>query len=545
MQGPPGSRLLEAKTVVEQLRPILQNPKLELVNQNIKYDLIVLRNVGIEVPTLGMDPMVGDYLLDAGARSHNLESLIDKYLHVPSIPISDLIGIGKNQKCMSDVPVDRVAEYASEDADYALRIADLITVQLKQENLFDLFWNLERPLIPVLAEMEFHGIRVDPDELRRQSVDLTQRLEQLVAEIYQIAGHEFNIDSPIQLRKVLFEELGLPVKKKTKTGPSTDQDVLEELASLHALPAKIIEHRQCSKLKGTYLDALPALIHPETGRIHCSFNQVVAATGRLSSSDPNLQNIPIRTEEGRRIRKAFIPGERGWKLISADYSQIELRMLAHFSQDPVLLDAFAQNVDIHTAVAADVYSVDRTAVTSDMRRVAKAVNFGVIYGQSPFGLAAQLGISQDDAARFIDDYFTRYAGVAKFLDDILTECERTGYARTILGRRRRIEGIRQERNRSRTMPERTAINSVIQGSAADLIKQAMIRIHDRLRAERHPGKMLLQIHDELVFECPESDVPSLVQLIRQEMTMALSLSVPLVVDITVGDNWLDGDDVFV
>ncbi len=543
VQGPAGSRLLDAGKVVETLRPILENPGLELVNQNVKYDLIVLRTVGIEAPTLGLDPMVGDYLLDAGARSHNLETLIDKYLGRPSISISELIGTGKNQKSMAEVPVERVAEYATEDADYSLQIADLIGVELQRENLWELYWNLERPLIPVLAEMEYQGVRVDQAELERQSIDLSARLERLVREIHEGAGHEFNIDSPLQLRKVLFEELHLPVKKKTKTGPSTDQDVLEELALLHPLPAKIIEHRHLSKLKGTYLDALPALIHPVTKRIHCSFNQVVAATGRLSSSDPNLQNIPIRTEEGRRIRKAFIPGEAGWKLVSADYSQIELRMLAHFSQDPELLAAFAQGVDIHTAVAADVYGVDRTAVTSEMRRVAKAVNFGVIYGQSPFGLSAQLGISQEEAARFIDEYFTRYAGVDRFLEQVLTECEQSGYARTILGRRRRIEGIRRVRNRSRTLPERTAINSVIQGSAADLIKQAMIRIFERLRTERQPAKMLLQIHDELVFECPEDEVPSLVKLVREEMTTALELSVPLAVDVTSGENWLEGEDI--
>lgn len=543
VKGPVGSSLLDGAKVVEQLRPILQNSNLELVNQNIKYDLIVLRTAGIEVPTLGLDPMVGDYLLDAGARSHNLESLIEKYLQLPSISISELIGSGKNQKSMAEVPVERVAEYATEDADYALRIADRIAADLKRENLYDLYWTLERPLIPVLAEMEYNGIRVDRDELERQSAELARRLARLVAEIYELAGHEFNIDSPIQLRKVLFEELHLPVKKKTKTGPSTDQDVLEELALEHPLPAKIIEHRRLGKLKGTYLDALPELINPQTGRIHCSFNQVVAATGRLSSSDPNLQNIPIRTEEGRRIRKAFIPGEPGWKLVSADYSQIELRMLAHFSQDPVLLEAFAQGADIHTAVAADVYGVDRDAVTSDMRRVAKAVNFGVIYGQSPFGLAAQLGISQDDAATFITEYFQRYAGVDRFLEQVLDECVKTGYARTILGRRRRIEGIRTERNKSRSMPERTAINTVIQGSAADLIKKAMVNIYERLRRDRHPAKLLLQIHDELVFECPAAEVASLVTLVRREMTTALPLSVPLVVDVTAGDNWLEGEDI--
>lgn len=543
VMGPEGSTLLDATQVVAALKPILERADLELVNQNVKYDLIVLRSVGIHPPLLGLDPMVGDYLLDAGARSHNLEVLIDKYLHRPCISIKDLIGTGKQQRTMDQVPIPQIAEYASEDADATLELVGLITDELKREELWDLYWDLERPLIPVLAEMEYNGIRVDAAELQQQSDSLGTELARLMTEIHDLAGHEFNIDSPLQLRKVLFEELKLPVKKKTKTGPSTDQDVLEELAPLHPLPAKIIEHRQYTKLKGTYLDALPLLIHPTTGRIHCSFNQVVAATGRLSSSDPNLQNIPIRTQAGRQIRKAFIPGEPGWKLVCADYSQIELRMLAHFSQDVVLLDAFAKGVDIHTAVAADVYGVDREAVDSDMRRVAKAVNFGVIYGQSPFGLAAALGIPQDEAARFIDDYFARYAGVTQFLEDVLSECERTGYARTIKGRRRRIEGIRPDRNRNRNMAERTAINTVIQGSAADLIKLAMIRLFARLTGENHPARMLLQIHDELVFECPADAVPSLVSILRDEMEHAMPLDVPLAVDISAGDNWLETDDV--
>ncbi|MDZ4685126.1 MAG: DNA polymerase I [Planctomycetaceae bacterium] len=543
VQGPPGSRLLDAASVVAALKPILENPAVEVVNQNIKYDLIVLRCAGINIASLGVDPMVGDYLLDAGARSHGLEALMDKYLHRQGMSISDLIGTGKKQKSMAEVPIKQIAEYATEDADCALQIADVIAPQLKDARLWELYWNLERPLIPVLAELEYNGIRVDADELRRQSADLTEQLQRLMGEIHEIAGETFNIDSPVQLRKILFDKLGLPVKRKTKTGPSTDQEVLEELAALHPLPAKITEHRHLSKLKGTYLDALPLLIHPQTGRIHCSFNQVVAATGRLSSSDPNLQNIPIRTPEGRRIRKAFVPGHPGWKLVCADYSQIELRMLAHFCGDPVLLEAFASGIDIHTAVAAQVYGVELAAVDADMRRVAKAVNFGVIYGQSPFGLAAALGIPQEDAAKFIDEYFTKYAGVDRYLEEILAECERTGYARTILGRRRKIDGIRPDRNRSRNMPERTAINTVIQGSAADLIKQAMIKLHDRLCREAHPAKMLLQIHDELVFEAPADAVPSLVQIVREEMEHALPLDVPLVVDVSAGDNWLETDAV--
>lgn len=590
--GPAGSQLLDGATVVEAMRPILENPALHLVNQNIKYDLMVLDCHGIHVSTdaIDVDPMVGDYLLDPGARSHGLETLIEKYLHQTSISIKELIGSGKATKNMADVPVEKAAEYASEDADLTLQLADIITTKLKEQGLWDLYWNLERPLIPVLAEMEQIGIRVDADELRRQSATLTIRLAELMKEIHGIAQHEFNIDSPKQLQVVLFEELKLPIIKKTRTGASTDQEVLEELAVLHELPAKIIEHRHLSKLKGTYLDALPSLVHSRTGRIHTSFNQVVASTGRLSSSDPNLQNIPIRTAEGERIRRAFVASrniplqalaESGtatgapkvkrslfdeddvhpvdaanrlslqmsredhgdsnedWCLLCADYSQIELRVLAHYSQDQELITAFAQGVDIHTAVAAQVFGVDREAVTSEQRRMAKAVNFGVIYGQSPFGLAAALGIDKNEAAAFIDGYFAKYSGVAQFIEETLSDVGRNGFAKTILGRRRFIEGIRTNRNRSLNMPERTAVNSVIQGSAADLIKLAMLAVHRRLEQERHPGRMLLQIHDELVFESPRSALPSLVELVRHEMQNAMTLSVPLVVDISIGLNWLD------
>ena len=545
VRGPAGSQLLDPNLVVESLRPVFEKPGVEILNQNIKYDLIVLGQLGLKInpQQIGVDPMVGDYLLDAGARSHSLDTLIQKYLKIKSIPISDLIGTGKKQKNMIDIDVVKVAEYASEDADLSLRLADLITEQLKTEGLYDLYWNLERPLISILADMEQTGIRVDAEELGRQSTALTSRLDETIQAIYAEAGHEFNIDSPIQLRKVLFEEKQLPVKKRTQTGPSTDQEVLEELAPLHPLPAKIIEHRHLSKLKGTYLDALPGLIHPRTGRIHCSFNQVVAATGRLSSSDPNLQNIPIRTPEGRLIRKAFIPAQPDWKLVCADYSQIELRILAHLSGDQALKAAFEQGADIHAAVAAEVYGVELIEVSSDQRRIAKAVNFGVIYGQSPFGLAAVLGIEKEIAAKFIEDYFTKYAGVDQFIEQTLEICRTTGYARTMLGRRREIEGIRPKRGPNMNMPERTAVNTVIQGSAADLIKQAMIQVHGRLKHEHHPGRMLLQIHDELVFEAPQEHVASLVQIVRDEMQSAMTLDVPLVVDVAVGDNWLETESV--
>jgi DNA polymerase-1 len=539
VEGPPGSLILDKSTVVETLRPILEDPTRVVVNQNIKYDLLVLRRAGIRVPNVGMDPMVADYLLDAGARSHGLDDLAQRYLQRKLIPISDLIGKGKQQLKMFEVDVGKAAEYASEDADVAWQLAILLTEKLKQEGLWDLYQDLERPLIPVLAELEWNGIKVDVAELQRQSGEITIRLDALMHEIYDLAGETFNIASPKQLSKVLFQELGLPVLKRTKTGPSTNEDVLERLARKHPLPAKIMEHRGLSKLKGTYLDALPKLVNPYTGKVHTSFSQVTAATGRLSSSDPNLQNIPIRTEAGARIRRAFIPSEPGWKLVCLDYSQIELRMLAHFCQDPALLNAFRDGIDIHSAVAAEVFGVPPEDVTPDQRRVAKAVNFGVIYGQTAFGLSAALGISEEDAGEFIADYFRRYAGVERFIEETLDECRRTGYARTILGRRREIVGIRPSRFHNLNLPERTAVNTVIQGSAADLIKQAMIQVHARMQREQHPARMLLQIHDELVFESPHEQVGSLIELAQEEMETALALRVPIEVDVKSGDNWLD------
>ncbi|MEE3364351.1 MAG: DNA polymerase I [Planctomycetota bacterium] len=543
VRGPEGAQVLDPDTVRDALRPVIESEEIEKTNQNIKYDMLVLRRAGLELAGIGVDPMIGHFLVDAGARSHSLAALSEKYLNHTMIPISDLIGKGKNQKSMADIDVDQVAEYASEDADVSWQVAELITDELERNNLWDLYWELERPLIPILAEMEYAGIRLDSAELGRQAESVGERLVGLVEEIHELAGREFNIDSPKQLREILFEELKLPVQKRTKTGPSTDQSVLEKLAPLHPLPERITEHRQLSKLKNTYLDALPALVNDRTGRLHTSFNQVAASTGRLSSLQPNLQNIPVRTTEGRQVRRAFVPGDTGMVLLCADYSQVELRVLAHFSGDSAMQTAFHDGVDIHAAVAAEVFGVDAEEVDSDMRRMAKAVNFGVVYGQSPFGLAASLGISQLEAAKFIDGYFSRYHGVADYLDRVLDECRRSGFAETIRGRRRPIHGIRPEPNRQRNMPERTAINSVIQGSAADLIKQAMIGVDRALKQDGHPGTMLLQIHDELVFEVPENDLESLVALVRQEMESALALDVPLVVDCAAGHNWLEIQEI--
>ena len=541
VDGPKGSKLLDGPTVLAALKPILEDPQRTVVNQNIKYDMLVLRRVGVNIATLGLDSMVGDYLLDAGARSHGLDEISKKYLHREMIPISSLIGKGKKQLTMFEVDVNAAAEYASEDADVCWQLTELIDEKLKSEELWDLYWELERPLISVLAEMEWNGIRVDIKELAKQSAAITERITRLIAEIHEAAGKEFNIDSPKQLSKVLFEDLKLPVIKRTKTGLSTDQEVLEKLAAEHPLPAKLIEHRQLSKLKGTYLDALPNLVNKHTGHVHTSFSQTTAATGRLSSSDPNLQNIPVRTEEGQRIRKAFVPSRPDWKLICLDYSQIELRMLAHFCGDEELRKAFQDGVDIHRAVAAQVYGVEPSDVDASQRRVAKAVNFGVIYGQTAFGLAAALGIKKEEAATFIDDYFEKYSSVKEFVESTLTECLTTGYARTILGRRREIVGIRRKRWGNLNLPERTAVNTVIQGSAADLIKRAMINVYERMKSEEHPGKMLLQIHDELVFEAPQADAESLIELAKSEMESALELEVPLVVDCKTGDNWLEAE----
>ena len=542
VRGPAGEPCLDPDQTLEALRPVLEDPAIEKVGQNLKYDMIVLRSAGVILSGVAFDTMVASYLLEAGERNHNLDDLALRYLDHKTIKISDLIGKGKNQKRMDEVPVRQVADYAGEDALLPLRLRPVLSQKLREAGLEKLWTDLERPLIDVLVELEYNGIKIDCDRLAQLSRRHAERIDELEGEIYDEAGREFNIASPKQLQEVLFQEQGLPVLKKTKTGPSTDASVLEELARLgHPLPAKIIEYRQVAKLKGTYVDALPEMVHPETGRVHASFNQVVAATGRLSSSDPNLQNIPVRTKAGREIRSAFVPGEHGWVLLAADYSQIELRVLAHFSRDERLVEAFERDEDIHARVAGQVYGVPLEEVTGEMRRKAKAVNFGVIYGQSPFGLAKQLGIEQQEAGEFIDAYFEGYPGIAKFLDEVLVDCGKRGYVSTILGRRRAIRGVRSELTGPRNFAERTAVNTVIQGSAADLIKQAMIATHRRLGHERFPARMLLQIHDELIFEVPTEKRHDLAQLVTEEMVAAGQLDVPLKVDVKAGPNWADAE----
>ena len=538
VRAPEGEPQIDPQVAADLLRPVLEDPAIGKVGQNLKYDRIALRSAGIDLRGVTFDTLLAAYLLDAGERNHNLDELALRHLGHANIKIESLIGTGKQQKTMDQVPVADVTNYAAEDADVALRLVEVLEPKLHATgDLERLFCEVEVPLVEVLADMEWRGIRVDVARLGELSARYAEEMARIEREIYALAGREFNIASPKQLATVLFEELKLPVIAKTKTGPSTDADVLDELASLHALPAKIVEYRQYAKLKGTYVDALPQLVNPRTGRVHCSLHQAVAATGRLSSSDPNLQNIPIRTATGREIRSAFLPGRDDWLLLSADYSQIELRVLAHYSEDAGMLTAFAAGEDIHTRVAAEVYGVAQAEVTREQRRAAKAVNFGIVYGQSPFGLAKSLGISQDEAAEFIDRYFARYAGVERFMSGVLVDCARDGYVSTILGRRRAIRGVRVGAGRQRNLAERTAINTVIQGSAADLIKLAMIGVHRRLRAELPEARMLLQIHDELLFETPPEHREALTQLVRDEMSGVLTLRVPLQVDVKTGRNW--------
>jgi len=544
VKSPEGDVQLPLEETIEKLRPILESSSIKKIGQNLKYDQIVLRGLGVDLAGVDFDTMVAHYLIEAGARSHGLDELSRRYLNHKTIKISELIGKGKNQKRMDEVPVEQVSRYACEDADIPLRLFEVLENRLQMEGLIKLFHDVEIPLIDVLAEMEFNGIKVDIDRLGELSKVYGKRLEALELEIYQLAGREFNIASPKQLAEMLFQERGLPVVKKTKTGPSTDAEVLEQLAKQDPLPQKIIEHRQYSKLKNTYIDALPEMTCPSSGRVHTSFNQVVAATGRLSSNDPNLQNIPIRTTEGKEIRSAFKSGNQGWQLVCADYSQIELRVLAHYSQDAALLEAYRQNQDIHASVAAEVYAIPLEDVSSSERRSAKAINFGIVYGQSAFGLAKSLDISKAEAFGFIDAYFQKYPGVDEFMETTLRQCYQDRYVTTYLGRRRNIDGVRSPEKRNRLkrqllMPERTAVNSVIQGSAADIIKLAMIRVLEAIQSAKLKSKLLLQIHDELVFEAPPEEVDQLIALIEPEMADAVSLDVPLVIDIETGENWAE------
>lgn len=543
--SPSGAPQLDWEQVRQEISALATDSNRIFIGQNIKYDLIVLRNYGIELENIGFDTMVADYLLDAGGRNHDLDDIAKRWLGHNNTPITSLIGSGKNQGSMADVPLDAIGPYACEDVDVPFRLFPVMQKRLAEESLDNVMTDLELPLINVLTDMEFEGIRISIDRLKELGKSFQARTIALFDEIIELAGESFNPDSPKQLSTILFEKLGLRVVKRTKTGPSTDAEVLEELAPEHPLPAKIIEYRQFTKLKNTYVDALPKLVSPKTNRLHTSFRQDIAATGRLSSVEPNLQNIPVRTPEGRSIRSAFLSRAENWSLVAADYSQIELRVLAHCSQDEIMSQAFRDDQDIHTIVAAQIHGVGLSEVTSEMRRRAKAVNFGIIYGQSPFGLSKALGISRTDASDFIDAYFAQYPAVRDFISKTLIDCRRNGYVKTMSGRKRSLLGIRdypslpEAKQKQLLEPERMAINTVIQGSAADMIKLAMIEIRKRLRATNWPAKMILQIHDELIFDCPDELCEPLADLVRDAMIHVMPLSVPLKVDVKRGKNWAE------
>ena len=532
-----------------QLQELLAAVGDRAVGHDVKRYWNVLRDLGFRSIPPFHDLLVADYLLHSGERSHELAEIARRYLPGPA-PRSSLFATGSGDGgAPSGDDACRGAVVAIQQLKTALFAA------LRREELWELYHEVELPLVEVLSALEMRGIAIDLPRLQRLSERLATRLESLEREIYEIAGGKFNIDSPSQLAKVLFDDLGLRSIKKTKTGRSTDAEVLEELAAEHALPARILQFRQMGKLKSTYADALPRSVHPATGRVHTSLRQDVASTGRLSSHDPNFQNIPVRSESGTEIRAAFVAGEPGWRLLAADYSQVELRVLAHFCEDPTLIDAFARDEDIHRRVAAEVFGVGLEGVTAEMRRAAKGVNFGIIYGQSAFGLAKAIGISNADAEKFIEAYFARYPGVEEFMFQVLEQTARKGYVKTILGRRRVIQGVRSPSRRTisrqKNLPERLAINTIIQGSAADLIKIAMIRIQRRLMNPlTHPpasglprSRMLLQIHDELLFEVPDEECLTVARLVREEMSGAARLRVPLKVDVKSGANWAECEPI--
>ncbi len=538
LRAPLGAATLEVELIRKKLAAILTDERIEKIGHNLKYDLLMLASAGFELAGGMFDTMIAAHVLDSSRSTFKLDALAADLLGHHCIPIEELIGRGRKQITMDAVPVETLSTYAAEDADVALRLAEVLREQLAAEGLRELFFNLEMPLMPVLAEMERRGITVDPAALKNMRVGLSKQTDVLRDRIIALAGKPFNVDSPKQLAEILFRDLQLPILKRTKTGPSTDSTVLGDLAAEHELPALVLEYRKLTKLLSTYLTALGECIHPATGRVHTSFHQAATVTGRLSSSDPNLQNIPIRTEQGRQIRSAFV-AEPGWKLLSADYSQVELRMLAHLCQDATLLRTFEADQDIHRIVAAEVFDVAPEEVTSRQRTRAKAVNFGIIYGQTAFGLARTLGIRQKKAQEFIRRYRQRFPKIEEFLQSCIAQAKSQGYVETIFGRRRRISEIDSRNPQRRALAERLAINSVVQGSAADLIKQAMVNIAGRIRNEGRPSRMLLQIHDELLFEVPAEAIEADREMIVEEMTRSITLRVPLKVDVGVGDNWME------
>ena len=528
---------LDLTACLAQLKPILEDEQIKKIGQNIKYDLTVFANHGIEVQGVAFDTMLESYTQNSTGR-HNMDDLAERYLGHKTIAFEEIAGKGKNQLTFDKIALDVASEYAAEDADVTMKLHQTLFPELeKTPTLLKLFNDIEMPLVRVLSHIERNGVLIDPQKLLAQSQEIEQRLAEVEAEVHQAAGQEFNLASTKQLQEILFEKLGLPVKKKTPKGaPSTNEEVLEELAQEgHIVPKLLIEHRGLSKLKSTYTDKLPQMINPKTGRVHTSYHQAVTATGRLSSSDPNLQNIPIRNEEGRRIRQAFIARE-GYKIVAADYSQIELRIMAHLSHDEGMLKAFTEGKDIHRSTAAEIFGVSLEEVTNEQRRNAKAINFGLIYGMSEFGLSNQLGISRQEARTYMDAYFNRYPNVLQFMTDIKAKAAEQGYVETLLGRRLYLPEIKSSNGMRRKAAERVAINAPMQGTAADIIKVAMIGIDKMIFGDENI-KMIMQVHDELVFEVKAERVDHYSQLIKAEMEKAIKLHVPLIADVGVGDNW--------
>ena len=517
------------------LAPLLADPDLPKVGHNLKYDYSVLKKHGMPLRGPLRDTMIASYLIDPVRRGHKLDELAADLLGLRVTAFADATGGDTGDGAFAKVPIAAAKDYSCEDVACAMALWERFEPELEEKRLWPLFAHVETRLVPILAAMEENGVAIDQGRLRQLSKELGEKLDAITARIHRVAGIEFNINSPRQLAEVLFERLGLPRGRKTKTGYSTDIKVLERLAAKHELPALVIEHRNLAKLKSTYVDKLPAMVHPDTGRLHTSFNQTVTATGRLSSSEPNLQNIPIRTVEGRRIREAFVPAD-GRRFVMADYSQIDLRVLAHYSMDQALIEAFHDGTDIHRRTAAEIFRVDPSFVTGEMRRVAKSINFGIVYGMSAYGLASQLRISRKEAATFIDRYFELYQGVKRFMEKIVEQARRDGFVTTLLGRRRHLPDINSRNRNRREFAERTALNTPIQGTAADIIKLAAIQCDEHIVQAGLDAKLILQIHDELIWEAPAEETEATTALVTAVMEDVLDLAVPLVVNVAVADN---------
>lgn len=528
---------LEEKKVFAALMGFFAQAKGTFYGHNLKYDLHILENLGIELKRIGFDTILASYLLNPQKRRHNLDELtLEKFKRV-KIPIESLIGKGKKQRSMREVEIEKVKEYCCEDVDYTARLKELFEEELKERKLDQLFYDIELPLLSILAKMEQAGIYLDVDRLKQLGHTLSLDLNRLKEKIFREVGEEFNLNSPKQLSAILFQKLGLRKPARARTEFATGADVLERLAEENPIVRSILDYRTLEKLRTTYVEALPLAVHPQTGRIHCTFNQSVAATGRLSCQDPNLQNIPVRTQEGNAIRSCFKPQKRGWSFIGGDYSQIELRLLAHFSEDRELIRAFKTKEDIHAHTAALVFNIPIEMVTPEMRSQAKTVNFGILYGQGPFGLAQQLHISTREAALFIQTYFERYPGVLDYLESCKARARKTGFATTLTGRQRPIPEISNKNPIIRAAAERLATNTPLQGTAADLIKMAMIEIDRSIREKKLEGKMILQIHDELIFEIPDEEIPIFEKLVKEKMEHVLKLNVPIEAHIAIGKNW--------